>query len=242
MLRPVGPRHRFFQPKFAAQGLAHQLGNSFGPPPLVLLRRELALDQNGVERHAIGGCEDLSPGNIGARGGTGPGNEGQEARMIGRINSDLGDGGESVRLNLRNHAFRCRRSDECGMLQLFRGIGSKPIGIVMAVDIGFLRSLAPARQPRRECRLRIGDALLARDSRMAAGQNRFGFGIKRSQQLALPAVPHARSHGANIGDGENEQQLQALHALHDGAKIEYGFEIVEVAHLRGFAHQQMMAD
>ena len=77
---------------------------------------------------------------------------------------------------------------------------------------------------------------------MAARQHRLGFRIERAEQLALPAVPHAGSHGADVGNRQDDQQLQPLEALHDGAEVENGLEVVEIAHLRGLAHQQVIAD
>ena len=77
---------------------------------------------------------------------------------------------------------------------------------------------------------------------MAAREDRLGLEIERAQQLAFPAVPGRRSHRADIGHGQDQQQLQALGRLHHIGEIENGLEVVEIAHLCGLAHQEMMAD
>ena len=77
---------------------------------------------------------------------------------------------------------------------------------------------------------------------MTARQYRFGFRVECAQQLALPTVPNAWSNGSDICYREDDQELQPLHALHHGAEIEDGLEVIEIPHLCGFAHQQVMTD
>ena len=77
---------------------------------------------------------------------------------------------------------------------------------------------------------------------MTARQYRLGFRVECAQQLALPTVPNAWSNGSDIRYREDDEELQPLHALHHGAEIEDGFEVIEIPHLCGFAHQQVMTD
>jgi hypothetical protein len=44
----------------------------------------------------------------------------------------------------------------------------------------------------------------------AAAEHRLGGAIELAHQLALPAVPDARAHGADVGDGQHQQQAQPL--------------------------------
>ena len=46
----------------------------------------------------------------------------------------------------------------------------------------------------------------------------------------------------DVADGEDQQHLQPLEALHDGGEVEDGLAVVEVARLGGHAHQEMMLD
>ena len=77
---------------------------------------------------------------------------------------------------------------------------------------------------------------------MAPGEHRFRFRIKCAQQLAFPAIPDAGPDGADVNDRQDQQQLQPFRALHNSGEIQDGLEVVEIAHLRRLAHQQMMAD
>ena len=84
------------------------VGHALGPAALVLLGLEFALDQNRVERHAVGGGEDLGAGDVGAGRRTGAGDERQQARMIRRIDREFGDGGEGIGFNRGDDASWAR--------------------------------------------------------------------------------------------------------------------------------------
>ena len=66
--------------------------------------------------------------------------------------------------------------------------------------------------------LGFDDPLLAGEAQMISGKHRLGFMVEGPQQLALPAVPHAGSDGANVGDGEEQKQFQPLGRLHQGSQ------------------------
>ena len=76
---------------------------------------------------------------------------------------------------------------------------------------------------------------------VAQPQHLLGRFEQCAQQLALPAVPDARTHRADIDHGQHQQQFQALGALHHGGKIGDGLVIGEVALERGGRHQQVIA-
>ena len=68
----------------------------------IILRGKLPLDEDCVKRHAVSGREYLRPHDVGARRGAGAGYERQQARMIRRIDCQLGDGGERIGMNFRH--------------------------------------------------------------------------------------------------------------------------------------------
>ena len=90
--------------------------------------------------------------------------------------------------------------------------------------------------------LRRGDALARGELGVPAGHHRLGLVVERAQQLALPAVPDAGADGADVGDGEHQQQLQALRALHDVGEVADGLGVADVAAEGDLAHGQVLLD
>ncbi len=85
----------------------------------------------------------------------------------------------------------------------------------------------------------VGQGVFARHG--VAPKQGLGRLEQGAHQLPLPAVPHARPHGADIGHGQHHQHAQALgipHRLGEGA---HGRGIGHVALLGVVAHQQVMA-
>ena len=72
-------------------------------------------------------------------------------------------------------------------------------------------------------------------------QRRFGEAIEIAQQLALPVVPDAGADGADVGDGQHQQQAQALDVADDLGELRHRARIADVALLRHVAHHQVMA-
>ncbi len=64
--------------------------------------------------------------------------------------------------------------------------------------------------------------------------------IELAQQLALPAIPGARTDGADIGHGQHDKQAQHFGRLHRLDEIAHGLGIGNVAALGHIAHQQMV--
>jgi hypothetical protein len=75
-----------------------------------------------------------------------------------------------------------------------------------------------------------------------SGDQRLGLVVQRSQELAFPAVPDAWTDGTNIGDGQHEQEFQALGALNDVGEVAYRLRIAYVAAERDLAHRQVLLD
>ena len=63
---------------------------------------ELALEMDGVERHAVAGGRDLGIDDIGAGAGAGAGDHGEQARMVGREEGNLGHAAEGVGGDMRD--------------------------------------------------------------------------------------------------------------------------------------------
>ena len=66
----------------ARQHVLDQPADALGAPPLVLVAVELAADQDGVERAAVGGGEDLRVDDVAAGRRAGAGDDRQQARMV----------------------------------------------------------------------------------------------------------------------------------------------------------------
>jgi hypothetical protein len=94
----------------------------------------------------------------------------------------------------------------------------------------------------------LGDALLvAQDigggvAAAPAPEHRLGGVVELAQQLALPAVPDPGPHGADVGDGDDQQQAQALGVLDDAGEGGDGAGVGDVALLGEVAHHQVMLD
>jgi hypothetical protein len=108
---------------------------------------------------------------------------------------------------------------ELGVLELVRQVDLEPVGRIELADIGLQRLWRPVRERGAEFGLRGGDALGAVDLGEAAGQHRLGLVIERTQKLRLPAVPHAWADGADVGGGDDGQELQPLGRLRHGGEI-----------------------
>ena len=112
----------------------------------------------------------------------------------------------------------------------------------MPRDIGVDPLGRPVLQLGLEFGLRHGDALGAVDLGEAAGQHRLGLVIERAQQLRLPAVPDAGPDRADVGGGEDGQQLHALERLHHRGEILDGLAVGQVARLRHGRHDEVLLD
>ena len=93
-LAPLG--HQRAEPDLALEQLLDGLGDAPRAPQLVLVLLELARQQEGVEREAVARRRDVRARDVGAGGGAGAGEQRQQARMVGREQRQLGDGGEGV--------------------------------------------------------------------------------------------------------------------------------------------------
>ncbi len=176
------------------------------------------LHRKYVERETVGGGERLGVHDGAARHGDGAGELREQAGMIGRVEHDVGDGAERVafgvqrqklaaRIGLRpsaGHGVPCssrRRRPASNCRNGALSARSRCSGVKSASRAA---SAALAAATRADARRRL----------VAARHHVLGGVIKLAQQLALPAVPHARTHGANVGDSQDQQQAQHFRRLH----------------------------
>ena len=134
------------------------------------------------------------------------------------------------------------RAHEIGMLDLVRQIDLEPVGRIELGDIVFEALGRPVLHCLAELVLRDGHALRAVDLGESAGEHRLGLIVKSADELRLPAVPHAGADGADIGGGQDREQLQPLGRLHRRGEILDGLAVRQVARLRHARHHQMLFD
>ena len=115
------------------------------------------------------------------------------------------------------------------MLDRLARFGFEPVIGVVPIDEALNSSFGQSADRHAECFLRCRDALARRKLRVPAGNQRLGLVVERAQQLALPAVPDARSNGADVGNGQHQQQLEAFRALHDIGEVADGLGVADVA-------------
>ncbi len=136
-------------------------------------------------------------------------------------------------------ALACSSS---GVLDLVRQIDLEPIGRIMPGAVIGEFVVRPRRQFYPQFLLSLGDAALAVDRGMAAGEHDFGFPVKRAQQLAFPAVPHAGTDRPNVADGQDQQHFQPLDGLHQLGEAFDGAPVAEIAALGDIGHDEMVFD
>ena len=164
--------------------------------------------------------------------------------MVDRQDGQFGDAAGLVEADIDRQlvAGLFAGAQEAGVAELARQFDLEPIRRIMPRDIGVEFLLRPFGEGGAKFRLRHADALDAVDLGETAGQHRFGFVIQRAQQLRLPAVPDPGTDAADIGGGQDRQQLHLFDRLHDGGEILDGLAVREVTRLRHRGHGQMLFD
>ena len=220
LLAPLG--HQRAEPDLALEKLLDGLGDAPGAAQLVLVVLELAGKQEGVERETVARRRDVRTRDVGAGGRTGAGKQRQQARMVGRQQRQLGDGRERVggevagelaarRARRRGRAWRARRPCAVSVLQ--------PVVGIVPLDEALDLLLRPIGSAARKASCAAATRSRGAELGVPAGNQRLGLVVERAQQLALPAVPDAGTDRADVGDGQHQQQLQPLRALHDVGEV-----------------------
>ena len=120
------------------------------------------------------------------------------------------------------------------------GLGD-PVAFGEAFDIGVEARRIPIECGHQRPLFR-GDLLAAPGLLVAKAQHFFGGFIQVTEQLPLPAVPHAGADCADIDDGQRKEEAQAFGRLHRFDEIHDRLVIRQVALERGCRHQQVPAD
>ena len=121
-------------------------------------------------------------------------------------------------------------------------IEGEPVIVVMALE-----------RARPDCRRKIGQALgqvLLRQRDASATRRRdiasrhdgVGFIIELAQELALPTVPYAGAHSADIRNRQHQQETEHFQRLHSRHEIAHRLGIGDVTALRRVAHDEMVLD
>src|SRR5581483_12487286 len=174
----------------AGQRLLDQLADFPGPALLVGIVLELAADGDGVEGLAVDGRIDLRVDDVAAGNRAGAGDDRQKPGMVRRKYGDFGDALETARADGRGEpaTFALGAPDEAGVGDLARKIDAQPIGRIVAGEVGLAFRLGPVGERGGKFGLGRGNAPVAADLAVAAGQERLGLVVEGAEKLALPAV------------------------------------------------------
>src|SRR5882724_962744 len=110
-----------------------------------------------------------------------------------------------------------------------RSVEGQPVERIAARDEGGELVLAELRQELAHRALRRGDPGVARLGDEAARHEVERAVVELAQQRRLPAVPGPGPDRADVGDGEDEEQLQPLGRLYLADEILDGLRVVDVA-------------
>jgi hypothetical protein len=167
-----------------------------------------------------------------------------QAPVVRREHGEFGDAAELVRFHRRGDAASGAfgLAHEASLLDLPGALHLQPVGRVVPCRIG----LEGFRRPIDEFAFEplLGEAHPVRAGNLdgPAAERNFSFVVERAQQFALPAGPDAGPHGLDVRNGENQEELQALHGLHHIRKGPDGGGVGEIAALGDGGHEQMVFD
>jgi hypothetical protein len=130
---------------------------------------------------------------------------------------------------------------EAGMEFQLLGVEREPVGIIVAAGKLVPLRLRPVAEPGLEGALRVVDACASRGCGISARHQCFGFVIKLTKELRLPAVPDSRTNRPDIRNGQDQQQAQPFRRLHLLDEILHRLRVGHIALLRCIAHGQMFA-
>ncbi len=91
-----------------------------------------------------------------------------------------------------------------GVLGRLARVGAEPIVGILPVDKALQIVLRPIGQRDAKGFFRCRNALAGPELCVPAGDQRLGLAVECPQELAFPAVPDARSHSADVGDGQHQ--------------------------------------
>ena len=162
--------------------------------------------------------------------------------MIAGIDRDLGNRPEGIGPSIERQYLARRIGDahEARMPFVHVGRQGEPVGRVVAKQGGLALLRREVGQPCGQGLARRPHAGILRDLDAPSQHLLLGGGVQIAQQLPLPAVENAGPDRTDIGDGQQQQQAQALGRLHDLDEILDRLGIGEVALLGDVRHHQMV--
>ena len=220
----------------------HRLCEPLPSAPIAIGPPLRIVDQQIVERHAVAGGVDSRIDDLRPRPGQARADPVEQSGAVLRKDADAR---RALLLTLDLDARRCLPDAGLGGRHL-AGIGEdpvsrlgQPVAVGQAAGMGARRLAVPVE--------RLGQRRLARRHLLAppallvAEPKPFlGRIVKRPDQPPLPFGPDPRPHRANIDHGQDQQQPQALRALHQPHERIDRLRIGKVALERGVAEQKMM--
>ena len=226
----------------ALEELLDGLADAAGTALLVLVVLELALQEERVEGGAIPRRGDVGADDVGTGRGAGAGEHRQEAGVVGREHRQLGHGGEGIGLvaGCERAAVGAGKRGELQVVELALGVGAQPVVVEMARDEMLDRRRLDADGGLRESGLRLDHAIGHAGALLAAIDEGQGLVIERAQELALPSVPGGGADRADVGDGEDQEQLQALGRADDVGEVAARLRVGQIAALGDGAHVEMV--
>ena len=164
--------------------------------------------------------------------------------MVRRHQRQLGDGRESVGGDVAGEpaAGRLGIAHHPRVLHGLARLGAQPVVGIVARKEALHVLLGPVGDGGAKRLLGPRRALARGQLCVPARNQRLGLVVERAQKLALPAVPDAGPHRADVGDGEHQEQLEALRALHDVGEVAHGLGVADVAREGDPAHGQVLLD
>ncbi len=203
-------------------------------------------DEDGVERQAVGGGEDLRVDDVGARRRAGAGDDRQQAGMVLRRHGEFGDAAEAVGRDLGGRASACSFSAACrksACLMLARQVHLQPVGRIVAGDIGVDLGVRPGRQARRSSscarftRWRAIDRPSARRPARSRSPSRACAAAGPSSRSRRPGPTALMSQTVSTSSIFSRSSVCTVR----GEGLD-GLGVGEVAALRDGRHQQMVLD
>ena len=96
--RPRG--NHILKPNLSGEGALDCEHDIAGPAQFIFVIAKNARNENCIEGHTIGGCENLRIDDIGPRCRAGTGDDRQKPRMIGGNDRELGDAPVAIRVDM----------------------------------------------------------------------------------------------------------------------------------------------
>ena len=180
----------------------------------------------------------------GAGDGQRPGDARKQPGMVGGIDHHFRHRarGQGVGVHRQRRVAAFGVADHAGVAFDAFGVEAEPVAGITQREEVFPLCGGEIRQQAGDHVLDAGDARIAFGGGEPAFQHLGDAGVELAQQRGFPAVPDFGRNGADVRDGEDEQQAQAFGRLDGVGEVQNRFRVVDVARKRGLAEEQMVQD